>query len=128
MSLGNTSRAVNQIAPALIVTTALAGTSVDYSKYGRTAWVPSVQQIGQVFLRSNATVAMTDSLPNPQSKEGDLPVLPNGWNMRIKNVDASASITLTPTLPATINGTTSITIAANATANIVTDGTNYFTI
>lgn len=127
MSLGHVSRTVNQIAPALLVTTALAGTSVDYSKYGRTSWVPSMQQIGQVFLRSNATVAMTDSLPNPHDREGDLPPLPNGWFMIIRNTDASAAITLTP-VGCLINGASSLSIAAAAVARIVTDGTNYFTI
>ena len=68
--------------------------------------------------RSNATVAMTDSLPVGTS-------LVNGWKVTIFNQDSAASITLTPTLPSTINATTSLTIAAGKSTTVYCDGTNY---
>lgn len=91
------------------------------------AYTPSVAFTVQV--RSNATNAMSDTLPNPllpSSDGSENVVIQNGWNFYIKNVDASASITLTPTVPATINGTTSLTITAGSIKKIWSDGINYW--
>lgn len=71
------------------------------------------------FLRSNSTSAMSDTLP-------DASTLVNGWKITIFNRDASASITVTPTLPSTINATTTLTIAAGKSTTIYGDGTNYW--
>jgi hypothetical protein len=81
---------------------------------------------GLVINRSNATVAMTDTLLAPGVANGDIGAIPNGHTIYISNVDASAAITLTPNLPATINGASSLTINAGTTVKIVTDGVNYF--
>jgi hypothetical protein len=121
---GNISPATNQ--PNLYPITAIVGTSVNYGLLVNETFTLFQQMIGTRFNRSNATVAMTDTLPNPATDIGHLGKLPNGWNIMIANIDASASITLTPTLPATINGTTSLTITAGHTSTIYTDGVNFF--
>lgn len=73
--------------------------------------------------RSNSTSAMTDALPGTVAG-----VLPNGWYSYIYNADASATITLTPASGATIDGGSSITIAAGRSALVSSDGSNYFTL
>lgn len=81
-------------------------------------------------IRSNATSAMSDTLPDPTvavSDGSENLTIQNGWNIYISNHDASASITLTPTSPAKINGTTSLTITAGSTVRVFCDGTNYYT-
>jgi|ERR1700761_744199 len=77
---------------------------------------------GQLILRSNATVAMTDTLPaaNPY-------FMPNGWSVTIKNTDASAAITVSPPAGSTINGNSTGTINAGASFTFVWDGANYWT-
>lgn len=112
--------------PSLTPITAIAATSVDFGTYINETFTAATQVIGYQFNRSNATVAMTDTLPDPAANMGYVAKLPNGWNITIRNIDASATVTITPTLPATIDGTTDLVLAAGDTINIVTDGTNYF--
>ena len=112
--------------PSLTPITPIVGASVNYATQVNESWVMGKQDVGQFFNRSNATSAMTDTLPNPAQSTGSIGPLPNGWNIIINNIDASASITLTPALPATINGTTSLTITAAHCSVITTDGVNYF--
>ncbi|HEX4044165.1 MAG TPA: hypothetical protein VHZ76_00685 [Gammaproteobacteria bacterium] len=114
--------------PSLLPITSLVGTSVNYANVINETFTAANQIIGQMFNRSNATVAMTDALPVPNVSNGGIGPLPNGWNIRINNIDASAAITLTPISPATINGSSSLSIAAGHTSTIITDGTNYFTL
>ncbi len=58
-------------------------------KFVGTSLVYTSTNNGLVFIRSNATSAMTDTLPAP-----DLSIMGNGWNFQISNQDASASIAL----------------------------------
>lgn len=78
---------------------------------------------GQVVIRSNATVAMTDTLPVPNAY-----FMPNGWFIKISNKDASAAITLSAPTGTTVNGASSITISALTNVMIGFDGANYWTI
>lgn len=126
MTQGNVNSINDAIQPATIPITKLVGTSYNYAAQLSGTFALGRQAIGQQLNRSNATVAMTDSLPNPAAQFGDIAALPNGWTVYVRNVDASASITLTPALPATINGNTTLTIAAGDTTRITTDGTNYW--
>lgn len=95
---------------ASVAPTTSAGTSVAYS----------YTSMGRVYYRSNATVAMTDTLPNAAT-------LPLDWSVTIINTDASASDTITPTT-SKINGATTLVIAAGAWAKIYSNGTDYFAI
>ncbi|HEX4044166.1 MAG TPA: hypothetical protein VHZ76_00690 [Gammaproteobacteria bacterium] len=70
------------------------------------------------FLRSDATVAMTDTLPNANT-------LPLNWSIFIRNNDASATDTITP-VTSTINGSSTFALAAGKSTTIYTDGANYF--
>ncbi len=73
----------------------------------------------KTVLRSNAGTAMTDTLPNATGSFGA------GWFVWIKNTDATAAITITPTT-ATINGGATYSIPAGQMARIISDGTNYW--
>lgn len=107
------------------ITPLQAGSTPVYAFVG-TSVVYNSSVSGLVINRSNATVAMTDTLLAPGISTGDIGPIPNGYTVYINNLDASAAITLTPQLPATINGASSLTINAGTTVKIVTDGVNYF--
>ncbi len=107
------------------ITPLQAGSTPVYAFVG-TSVVYNSSVSGLVINRSNATVAMTDTLLAPGISTGDIGPIPNGYTVYINNLDASAAITLTPQLPATINGASSLTINAGTTVKIVTDGINYF--
>lgn len=117
------------VQPSLYPVQTLTGATVNYASQASSSWVPSNQQVGVMIIRSNATTAMSDKLPNPANLgTGDIAALPNGWNILVMNRDASASITVTPLSPAKINGATTLTITAGNWAWIFTDGSNYFAL
>lgn len=68
--------------------------------------------------RSNAGTAMADTLPNANT-------LPIGWRIILKNVDASATDTITPAT-STINGASTLAVTHGQTTTIWSDGTNYW--
>ncbi len=109
---GNINPVVNSIQPCLYPITSLVGASFNYASQLSGTFALGSQVIGQILNRSNATTAMTDSLPNPAISIGDQTALPNGWNVGVFNTDASAAITLTPVSPVTINGASSLSITA----------------
>jgi hypothetical protein len=85
---------------------------------------------GQRFNRSNATVAMTDTLPLLISSADNEPApIFNGWSMDILNTDASASLTLSAPTGSLINGAASITLTAGQGTTVYYDGVrnNYYT-
>ena len=69
--------------------------------------------------RSNSGSAMSDTLPQAGVS------FPNGWLTYVDNIDATGSITITPTT-STINGASSLLVQAGYVARITSDGTNYF--
>jgi hypothetical protein len=73
---------------------------------------------GSTILRSNATVAMADTLPNANT-------LPNGWHITVFNTDASATDTITPAT-STINGGATLAITFGKSTTIYGNGVNYF--
>lgn len=73
---------------------------------------------GSIVNRSNSTTAMADTLPNANT-------LPIGWNIWVKNVDASATDTITPAT-STINGGATLAITFGKATFIWADGTNYW--
>lgn len=126
MSLNTGLQGIQTQQPSLAPIQNLVGTSFNYNQYISESFSGVTQIAGYTFNRSNAGTAMTDSLQNPVANTGLQPKLPNGWNITVNNIDAIAAITLTPTVPATINGATSLTINAGNKAAIITDGTNFF--
>ncbi len=88
-------------------------------KFVGTSLVYTSTNNGLVFIRSNATSAMTDTLPAP-----DLSIMGNGWNFQISNQDASASITLSAPTGYLVNGAASVTITDGVTKRIVWDTLN----
>jgi hypothetical protein len=70
--------------------------------------------------RSNGGVAMTDTLPTIGALQ------PNGWEFKVKNIDASASNTFTPAT-GTIDGLPNYVLTAGSSATFYSDGTNYWT-
>lgn len=73
---------------------------------------------GQIINRSNAGVAMADTLPNANT-------LPAGFTFLIRNTDASATCTITPAT-STINGGANLAITFGKTTTIWSDGANYW--
>lgn len=125
MSNGNLFLPSTQQQPSLKPVIALAGTTIDWDNVSPT-FVAANQIIGNVYHRSNATVAMTDILPNPQGRQGNKEALPNGWNITVMNKDASATLTLNPVGSVLINGAATLVIAAGKGAYVYCDGTQYF--
>ncbi len=84
---------------------------------------------GLRLFRSNATVAMSDTLPALVTSADNEPAsLWNGWYVQVKNTDASASLTITPPTGILLNGSSSaITLTAGQATEIYFDGTNYYT-
>ncbi len=84
---------------------------------------------GLRLFRSNATVAMSDTLPALITSADNEPAsLWNGWYVQVKNTDASASLTITPPTGILLNGSSSaITLTAGQATEIYFDGTNYYT-
>jgi hypothetical protein len=74
---------------------------------------------GKTIIRSNAGSAMTDTLPQATGSFGD------GWFTWVRNNDATATITITPTT-STINGASTYVINPGVTARINSNGSNYF--
>ena len=97
--------------------TGIVGTSVTYTD---TLAVPFNSLEGMMIIRSNATVAMTDTIPSPTLTR------PNGWKMYVHNADASASITISTTNGALINGVSTLVVTAGSTFTIRSDGFNYW--
>jgi len=100
--------------------TNVVGTSVVYN----------YQNGGQLINRSNATVAMTDTLPTLISSADNEPgAIFNGWILDIKNTDASASLTLSAPTGSLINGAASITLTFGQATRVYYDGAigNYYT-
>jgi hypothetical protein len=126
MSQGNATAVSNAIRPCLLPIMALVGTSYNYAQQTSATFHLGTDYIGQQFNRSNGGVAMTDSLPAPAVTFGDQAALPNGWNIYVNNIDATAAITLTPASPTTINGVATLVIPAGSSVFISTDGNNYF--
>lgn len=85
-----------------------SGAAVNLAAYGN----------GARFLRSDATSAMTDTLPNANT-------LPLNWSIFIRNNDASATDTITP-VTSTINGSATLAVTFGKSTTIFTDGVNYF--
>jgi hypothetical protein len=86
-----------------------------------TSFTYNVSQLGMTLVRSNATVAMTDTLPVLTQANSA-----NGWTLWIYNTDASAAITLSPVAPALIDGASSKSLAAATRTRVIWDGTNFW--
>jgi hypothetical protein len=92
--------------------------------------VYNYQNGGQLINRSNATVAMADTLPALISSADNEPgAIFNGWLMDIKNTDASASLVISAPTGSLINGSASITLTFGQATSIYYDGAlnNYYT-
>lgn len=71
-----------------------------------------------INFNNNSAVAIT--LPQAGS------TFPSGWSVRIRN-SGTGTITITPTT-STINGGSSISLKTGQSCQVISDGTNYFTI
>ena len=91
-------------APPLVVIT---GTPITYV----------ASQVGMTIIRSNATVAMVDTLPALNNQ-----VAANGWTLNIYNTDASAAITLTAPTGYLIDGASTKSLAAGTRTRVIWDG------
>jgi len=74
-------------------------------------------QVGMTLIRSNATSAMTDTLPSLTNQ-----VSANGWEIWIYNLDSAAAITLTAPSGYNINGSSTKSLAAGTRTRVIWDG------
>lgn len=75
---------------------------------------------GFTWFRSNAGAAMADTLVQPGATR-----VTAGYRLTVANQDTTGNLTLTPA-GSTINGAATLVLRPGQTANIETNGTNYF--
>ena len=75
-----------------------------------------------------ATISPTDFFDNSPAGALTLPPVAGFIVGKVVTIHATASsVTITPTSPSTVNGAAALTLTANANAQLLTDGTNWFT-